>query len=108
MGRWHTRYVVTSPLKVFKSCYIIGCIFGVFAVVSGGHTVYSDKTLNRKKWKGVLIGALIQSAVLALVYVFCNVVDALPLGIILFVSHIIHIVLFGIFFGRKPKQEVDL
>lgn len=105
MSRWRTSYVSTTPKKTFKMYYIVGAIFGIFAVASGGLTIFSDKELNKTKWKGLLLGALVQSAVLFLVYAFCHWVDALPVGIILFVGHIVHIIAFGVLYGKNDNAK---
>ena len=105
MGIRRTGYVYTTPRKTFKINYIISTIFGVFAVACGAMTIYYDKELTKAKWKGLFIGALVQTAVLILVYVFCNLLNALPVGIIIFIAHFVHIILFGIFFGKKNHRE---
>lgn len=107
MGRWRTSYVSTTPKKTFKMYYIAGAIFGIFAVASGGLALFDDKELTKAKWKGLLLGALIQSVVLFLVYAFCHWAEALPVGITLFVGHIIHIIAFGVLYGRNDNAEKE-
>lgn len=105
MSKWRTSYVSTTPKKTFKTYYIVGAIFGIFAVASGGLVMFDDKELTKAKWKGLLLGALVESVVLFLVYAFCHWVDALPVGIILFIGHIVHIIAFGLLYGRNDNAE---
>ena len=107
MSRWKTSFIYTTPLKTFKVAYIFGAIGGLIGVANAWLTVYHDKKLNALKWLGVITGAIIQTGVLALVYACCNIWYIRPVGIILFIAYIIHIVLFGIFVGRTKKDRVD-
>lgn len=105
MGKWRTSYVSTTPKKTFKMYYIAGAIFGIFALASGGLALFDDKELTKAKWKGLLIGAFVQSVVLFLVYAFCHWVEVLPISIILFVGHIVHIIVFGVLYGKNNNAK---
>lgn len=87
----------TNERKVFKQSYILACIFGIFALSAGFTVRYIDnKSLSSAKWKGLLIGTLINTAVLVATYFLCRII--LPVGISIFIAHIIHIILFGILY----------
>lgn len=87
----------TNERKVFKQSYILACIFGIFALSAGFTVRYIDNnSLTAAKWKGLLIGTLINTAVLVATYFLCRII--LPVGISIFVAHIIHIILFGILY----------
>lgn len=106
-----TFHEFTNERKVFKQCYIGGCIGSIFVLCVGFLVHYYDTELNIAKWKGLVLGTLIQLAVLVAVYFLCRAV--LALGIILFVAFFVHIFLFGIFYKTgleskaKPKEKVE-
>lgn len=99
--RWKTYYEVTNPQKVFKTCYILSAIFGIFAFVGGLLIHYDNAELNKAKWKGLGIGCVSWVIILALVYLLCNAAGALIVGIILFICYAVHIPIFGFLYNKK-------
>lgn len=94
--KWHFSEN-TNERKVFKQSYILACIFGIFALSSGFLVRYIDnENLTVAKWKGLIIGTLINVAVLVATYFLSRLI--LPLGIGIFIAHIVHIILFGILY----------
>lgn len=105
MARWRTSYIYTTPRKTFKVFYIFCAILGVFAAVCGLRVIYHDKELTKAKWKGILFGTLVQTAILALVFILCNLANAYPIAIVIFIAYIAHIIAFGVLYGKKDKKS---
>ena len=108
-GRHYSRSTVhTSPRKVFKSCYIVGYIFGlimIFAVLGMGLGKYSDKEINAAQLRGLLLGVIsnvaflvlfVLSALLSRLFVPSDYIGALALTLVLLfiVMYIITLVVF--------------
>lgn len=101
----YSGYVSMTPQQTFRRYFIFAAIFNVFGLMSCFLTHIHDSELTKHKWLGGLVGTVASTVMLGLVYVFCNVADITALGVILFASYYLALILWGVISRKKRKSQ---
>ena len=91
--------------QAFKRYFIAAALFNIFGLMACFTTHIHDSELTTHKWLGGLVGTVVSTVMLGLVYVFCNVADITALGVILFVSYYLALILWGVISRKKRKSQ---
>ena len=103
----YSGYVSMTPRQAFKRYFIAAALFNIFGLMACFTTHIHDSELTKNKWFGGFVGTVASTVMLGLVYVFCNVADITALGVILFVSYYLALILWA-FISKKKKHTQPL
>lgn len=101
----YSGYVSITPKQAFVRYFIFSAIFNIFGLMACFSTHIHDSELTKHKWFGGLVGTVASTVMLGLVYVFCNVADITALGVILFASYYLALILWGVISRKKRKSQ---
>lgn len=101
----YSGYVSITPKQAFVRYFIFSAIFNIFGLMACFSTHIHDSELTKHKWLGGLVGTVASTVMLGLVYVFCNVADITVLGVILFASYYLALILWGVISRKKRKSQ---
>lgn len=103
--RIYSGYVSMTPSQAFKRYFIAAALFNIFGLMACFSTHIHDAELTKHKWLGGLVGTVASTVMLGLVYVFCNVADITALGVILFASYYLALILWAVISRKKRKSQ---
>lgn len=101
----YSGYVSITPKQAFIRYFIFSAIFNIFGLMACFSTHIHDSELTKHKWLGGLVGTVASTVMLGLVYVLCNAADATVLGVVLFVSYYVAIIIWA--FTSKKEESVS-
>lgn len=108
MGIRRTSYTTKTPEQIFKMYFIAAAACNIFGALGCFNTFYSSSEYTKKKWLGALAGLLCSSAMLAIVYVLCNVADVLALGVVIFILYYIGLICIGVFYNPNNRKTLNI
>lgn len=93
--------------QAFKYYFIAAALFNIFGLMACFVTHIYNAKLTMHKWLGGLVGTVVSSVMLGLVYVLCNIANIVALGVILFISYYLAVILFAVLSGKKRAPFVS-
>lgn len=105
MGIKRTGYIYSTSKDIFKFYFAFGATINFWVFLGCMNTHIYNAEMTKQKWLGSLLGTLINSVMIAIVYVLCNIADLTALGVILFVTYYLSVILICIISKIKTKKH---